>query len=102
MFLSRDTRLDNVSDANGIGFPGDPVSSVPLHPLGVKPLGNRYLSTVRDARECIGPVGALPDEVLTILLEYLDYESVRLLGYTCKFLLALCSSEELWKALFLE
>ncbi len=77
-------------------------SRVPPHPLAIKPLGNKYLSTVADARGSLGSFGALPDEVLMQLLEYVDSYTLRLLGQTCKFLFAFCRDEELWKALFLE
>jgi hypothetical protein len=77
-------------------------SSIPSHPLGIKPLGNRYLFAGSSARQFIGTFQALPEEILTHLLEYLDQQALRLLGYTCKFLFAHCVSDELWKSLFLE
>ncbi len=76
-------------------------SSIPSHPLGIKPLGNQYLSDGVKARQSIGTVQVLPDEVLSQLLEYLDQRALRLLGYTCRFLYAHSVSDELWKALFL-
>lgn len=77
-------------------------SRVPPHPLAIKPRGNKYLSAITDARESLGNFGALPDEVLMQLLEYMGKHTLRLLGHTCKFLFAFCRDEELWKALFLE
>lgn len=77
-------------------------SPIPVHPLGVKPLGNQYLSSTANARRGLGKLQALPDEVLSQLLEYFDQQSVRKLGYTCKFLFAFCHSDDFWKALFLE
>ncbi|KAK4239820.1 hypothetical protein C8A03DRAFT_13833 [Achaetomium macrosporum] len=77
-------------------------SSVPPHPLGIKPLGNKYFSNEQDARKFMGVLQALPDEMLVQLLEYLDARSLRLLGYTCKFLFACCVADDLWKAIFLE
>ena len=77
-------------------------SSIPSHPLGIKPLGNKYFHDGRDARVLIGTLQVLPDEMLAQLLEYLDQRSLRLLGYTCSFLFAFCTSDDLWKALFLE
>jgi hypothetical protein len=77
-------------------------SRIPSHPLGVKPLGNQFLSGVTSAREHVGTFQILPDEVQSQLLEYLDQRSLRTLGYTCRFLFAFCYSDELWKALFLE
>jgi hypothetical protein len=76
--------------------------AVPLHPLGIKPLGNLYFSSGSNARASIGSLQALPDETVAVLLEYLDQSTVRQLGYTCKFLFAFCSSDDLWKSLFLE
>ncbi|KAH8890976.1 Clavaminate synthase-like protein [Thozetella sp. PMI_491] len=77
-------------------------SSIPSHPLGIKPLGNQYLVDGPNARHHIGSFQALPDELLSQLLEFLDQRSLRVLGYTCRFLYAHSVSEELWKALFLE
>ncbi|WYZ34794.1 hypothetical protein EsH8_I_001070 [Colletotrichum jinshuiense] len=76
--------------------------SIPTHPLGVKPLGNQYLSDRPNARKHTGVFKILPDEALLVLLEYLDQERLRTLGYTCKFLFAFCQSDDLWKTLFLE
>lgn len=75
--------------------------SVPLHPLGIKPLGNQYTAT-SNARHVIGSFQILPDEILVVTLEYLDSYELRLVGLTCKFLYAFCRSEDLWKALFIE
>ncbi len=77
-------------------------SPIPPHPLGVKPLGNQYLSAEGNARVSLGTFQALPDEVLMQFLEYLDKDALQLLGYTCKFLFAFCWSEDLWKALLIE
>lgn len=82
--------------------PNDVSSAVPLHPLGVKPLGNKYFSDGNDARKHLGTLQGLPDEMLMQLLEYLDQCSLRLLGYTCKFLFACCMSDDIWKTIFLE
>jgi hypothetical protein len=77
-------------------------SSVPPHPLGIKPLGNKYFSSGADARRLIGVLQALPDEMLMQLLEYVDERSLRLLGYTCKFLFACCTADDVWKTIFLQ
>lgn len=76
--------------------------SIPPHPLGVKPLGNKYFSASADARTSIGALQALPDEVLMQLLEYMDARTLRMLGYACKFLFACCTSDDIWKTVFLE
>jgi hypothetical protein len=77
-------------------------SRIPSHPLGVKPLGNQYLSSAVNARGSIGSFRVLPDEVLAQLLEYFGQQSLRKLGYTCRFLFAFCHADDVWKALFLE
>ncbi|KAI6364332.1 hypothetical protein MCOR25_005670 [Pyricularia grisea] len=77
-------------------------SSIPVHPLGVKPLGNQYFASGGNARRNIGVFQILPDEALMLLLEQFDARTLRVLGYTCKFLFAFCSSDDLWKTLFLE
>jgi hypothetical protein len=77
-------------------------SRIPSHPLGVKPLGNQYLSSAVNARGSIGSFQVLPDEVLAQLFEYFGHRSLRKLGYTCRFLFAFCHADDLWKPLFLE
>ncbi|KID80146.1 F-box protein [Metarhizium brunneum] len=76
--------------------------SIPTHPLGVKPLGNRYLSNGSNAKANSGTWGFLPDEMLMLILEQVDAKSLLSLGSTCKFLFAFCHADELWKALFLQ
>lgn len=100
---------------NGTGVTGDTLgqgrmdeqqssveSPIPSHPLGVKPLGNQYLSSAVNARGSIGRLQVLPDEVLAQLFEYFGQQSLRKLGYTCRFLFAFCHADDLWKTLFLE
>lgn len=77
-------------------------SSIPPHPLGIKPLGNKYFADGDDARKSIGALQSLPDEMLMQLFEYLDAPSTRLLGSTCKFLFACCMADDVWKSVFLE
>lgn len=77
--------------------------AVPSHPFGIKPLGNKYFSSGgKDARGSLGVLQILPDEMLMQLLEYLDAHTLRLFGYTCKFLFACCMADDVWKAIFLE
>lgn len=76
--------------------------SIPTHHLGVKPLGNQYLTDGPNARASIGGWRLLPDEVITIILENFDQSCLLNLGHTCKFFYAFCHSEELWKTLFLQ
>jgi hypothetical protein len=77
-------------------------SLIPLHPLGIRPLGNRLLQGQMAARDHIGSWQALPDELFELVLEGLDSRSLRSLGATCRFLFAFCYEDERWKALFLQ
>ncbi|ERS99814.1 hypothetical protein HMPREF1624_03179 [Sporothrix schenckii ATCC 58251] len=81
---------------------GDIDTPVPPHPLGIKPLGNKYLDSGIDAKTVAGVFQALPDELLMHMLEGLDMSSLRALGSTCRFLYAFCTFDELWKSLALE
>ncbi|KAJ9310275.1 hypothetical protein DTO217A2_54 [Paecilomyces variotii] len=72
---------------------------IPCHPLGVKPSGNGLTATW-DLRTAIGTFNILPDEILLMLLEYLDSASLLNIGRTCKALYAFTRSEDLWKTLF--
>ncbi|KAI0416930.1 hypothetical protein F5X98DRAFT_342514 [Xylaria grammica] len=76
--------------------------SIPIHPMGIKPLGNLFFANTPNARRYTGIVGQLPDEMILHLLEYLDVTSLRKLASTCRFLYAFGQLDELWKALFLE
>jgi hypothetical protein len=95
-----------VSPATGFGSKLDDSlvteSHIPPHPLGVRPLGNQYLISGPTARTATGTFRSLPDEILMSVLEYLAKDSLQNLGYSCKFLFALCFAEELWRSLFLE
>lgn len=77
------------------------VEAIPSHPLGVKPSGNALLAT-HNLRESIGTFISLPDELILVLLESLDGQSLLHIGRTCKALYAFTRAEELWKALFIE
>jgi hypothetical protein len=87
---------DGLEDDSDLGSP------VPPHPLGIKPLGNKYFSSGGDARRSMGVLQALPDEMIMQLFEYMDKQALRLLGYTCKFLFAFCAADDIWKSVFLE
>lgn len=76
--------------------------SIPTHPLNVKPLGNRFLATGRDARANAGSWAILPDEVLMTIFEQFDDSVLLRIGSTCKLLYAFANADELWKALFLK
>ncbi|KOS18820.1 F-box protein [Escovopsis weberi] len=77
------------------------VNSIPTHPLGLKPLGNQYFTRAPIARRCTGSWGALPDEILSVVLDHFGTDDLLRLGSTCKFFYAFCHSDELWKSLYL-
>lgn len=81
---------------------GIPSDFIPVHPMGVKPLGNRYFASGPTARQSLGLLARLPDEMILQILEYFDIETLKDVGFTCRFLYAFCHLDELWKALFLE
>lgn len=64
-------------------------------------MGNQYLAQGPNARRSIGTWASLPDEIIALVLEDFDRQSLLNLGSTCKFLYAFCHAEELWKALYL-
>ncbi|RFU32005.1 hypothetical protein B7463_g4302, partial [Scytalidium lignicola] len=78
----------------------DSYQAIPSHPLGIKPSGNLYTAT-SNARSSIGVFQKFPDEILVILLEYFDANSLCLLGSTSKFLYAFCRIDDLWKQIFI-
>ncbi|KAI1382215.1 Clavaminate synthase-like protein [Hypoxylon crocopeplum] len=109
MLLAKDISRGGVSRsaiANGgeLNIPTISISSdsIPVHPMGVKPLGNQYFASGPTARQSLGSLGRLPDEMILQVLEHLDTQSLKDLGFTCRFLYAFCELDELWKALFLE
>lgn len=73
--------------------------AIPCHPLGVKPSGNGLLAS-KSLRDAIGTFQRLPDDLILILLEFLDGASLLSIGRTCKAFYAFTRAEELWKALF--
>ena len=99
MLLVQDDGLGDLRPGGGSEVAAD---SIPSHPLGVKPLGNRFFSSGRNAREHTGTLGQLPDEMLLHFLDYVDASSMKALGYSCRFLFAFCYLDDLWKSHFLE
>jgi hypothetical protein len=91
----------HASGVNATVEPDEIFTSIPPHPLGIKPAGNQFTASSND-REAIGRFQILPDEALIILLEYLDSSALTRLGSTCKALFAFCHSDDLWKTLFIE
>ncbi|KAI1501786.1 F-box domain-containing protein [Biscogniauxia marginata] len=103
MLLSKDIGRGGVSGGVSAGIEtATTVDSIPIHPNGVKPLGNQYFSSGSTARQFLGPMGRLPDEMILHMLEYLDTDSLRHIGFTCRFLYAFSQLDDLWKTLFLE
>ncbi|RAL02950.1 putative F-box and JmjC domain protein [Aspergillus ibericus CBS 121593] len=74
--------------------------AIPGHPLGVKPSGNALLAA-ENLRHAIGTFNLLPDELILMLLEYLDGPGLLSIGRTCKAFYAFTRAEDLWKALFI-
>jgi hypothetical protein len=70
--------------------------TIPTHPLGVKPAGNAYTSS-HNLKFATGYLASLPDEMLIMLMEYLDAKALLSLGFTCKALYAFSRHEDLWK-----
>lgn len=79
----------------------DTVTSVRRHPLGVRPSGNAYTSSVNLKDSC-GLFATLPDELITQILEVLEPQDLLRLGGTCRALHAFTRNDELWRALFVE
>jgi hypothetical protein len=73
---------------------------IPGHPLGVKPSGNALLAK-KNLRVAIGTFNLLPDELILILLESLDGESLLRIGQTCKAFYAFTRAEDFWKSLYI-
>jgi hypothetical protein len=94
-----DSLCDRTNDMSESTIQSD---SIPPHPLGLKPLGNQYIFTGRNAKRSIGAWRLLPDEVISLVLEQFDANALLKLGHTCKFFYAFCHSDELWKPLFLQ
>ena len=75
-------------------------SAIRPHPLGVRPSGNA-LTVSHNLRDSSGTFNVLPDEVLMLLLDWLDPPSLLALGATCRALYAFTSNDELWRTLFI-
>jgi len=109
MFLAEDAshgggRRSSTLDHDGINIinTGTAVDSIPIHPMGVKPLGNQFFAHGPNARQSTGIVGQLPDEMILHLFEHLDARSIQILSSTCRFLYAFGQLDDLWKSLFIE
>ncbi len=76
-------------------------STFHAHSLGIKPIGNALTSN-ENAATRMGHFGRLPDEMIQVLLEWLDSESLLSLGASCRGLFAYATSDQLWKDLFIQ
>lgn len=76
-------------------------TSVRRHPLGVRPSGNAFTSSV-NLKDFAGIFASLPDELLASFLETLEPQDLLRLGGTCRALHAFTRNEELWRTLFVE
>ncbi|KAF1959089.1 Clavaminate synthase-like protein [Byssothecium circinans] len=79
----------------------DPVgaATVPPHPLSIKPAGNAYTASENLKARC-GSFAKLPDELLSLIFESFDADTLVRLGRTCRALYSFTRLEELWRALF--
>ncbi len=91
--LETDPSVGVISDSSTI--------VVPVHPLGIKPLGNAFAAE-KNIKAAAGYFSALPEELLIQLLEYLEATSLSQLGRTCKVLYAFSRFEDLWKVQCIE
>lgn len=77
------------------------LTAIRRHPLGIRPSGNAFTAETNLKAAC-GTFAMLPDEILSLFLEYLQPSDLLRLGSTCRALHAYTRSEELWKAIFVE
>lgn len=72
--------------------------SLRKHPLGIKPSGNA-LTANGDLSLSIGSFRRIPDELLLLVLEYLDKDSLFALSHACKALFAFATYDQIWREL---
>ena len=94
-------RAKIVSAASNTVCAGENSQLVRRHPLGVRPSGNAFTSSINLKANC-GIFCKLPDELIVDFLETLQVPHLLRLGSTCKALHAFTRNEELWRALFIE
>lgn len=98
---NNETARDELNDRQYLGSLESDTTFVPLHPLGVKPSGNAFTAD-SNIRTAIGSFSQIPDELIVLILETLDQETLVNLGTTCKTFYAFSRTEDLWKALFIQ
>lgn len=94
-------RLDSTSSTHSEAELSHFEPQIQAHPLGVRPSGNALTGSSAHAHDSIGTFGALPDEMILTVLEWLEDAELLRLGQTCRAFFAFTSSEDLWKALLL-
>ena len=84
-----------------------PFTSVPTHPLGVKPSGNALLDAIDGKKnkqiksDLLGAFSVFPEEVLIELTSYLtDPKDLQSLGCASRLLYAYTYDEEIWRKLY--
>ncbi|MCJ1478491.1 hypothetical protein MMC13_007171 [Lambiella insularis] len=93
--------LPVVGDAEMAGNASDrPPTTIPSHPLGVRPAGNAYTST-RNLKNSAGMFSSIPDELIMSVMEHLEVTELLNVGFTCKALYAFSRFDELWKSLLI-
>lgn len=75
-------------------------TSVPTHPLHIKPLGNAFTAK-ENIKGRAGSFALLPDEMLVQVIESLDSVSLMRFGSTCRALYAFSRQDDLWKIICL-
>ena len=98
--IHQTTFLDHNGDLSDNDENGSLVAALPNHPLGVKPSGNALTAT-ENAADRTGKFRLLPEDVLVVVLEWLDARSLQKLGYTCRSMFAYASHEPFWRGIFI-
>ena len=106
LFLSEGEEKDsmtqeNFHDKQGLEPGGSPQALIAQHPLGIKPMGNHFV-TGNNIKGAAGVFSCLPDELLIQILEILEPLPLIQLGATCKALYGFSRFEDLWRSQFLK
>ncbi|CAI5755818.1 unnamed protein product [Candida verbasci] len=75
------------------------------HPLNVKPSGNSFITTpdqLEQKKQLLGDFFIFQDELIMLILSYLDIKSLLNLSHTSRILYAFIYDEELWKNKYIE
>lgn len=106
MSITKTIKAPEVATQSGNGAPDNerPPKEVQSesfrHPLGVRPSGNALTAEGQvSAMRALGALANLSDDLVLVLLEYLDQAALANLGSTCRALFAYCSYDQLWREL---